>query len=223
MFDLVLLFTFLLTILVGVLRGAIKEVFSAAVVVISVMVTYHNADIFLELFDVKPGPIVVPLSGVSVFITSFVILSLVNSWILYLISPVRLGPADRVLGGVFGVLRGIAYCYLLFAVLNIFYYALNGDEIGNSSREPGYYLPIWLKNAKSFSTLNYLDNAVNSLIPDEVFASLRTYSATFSNDSTELSRSDEKAFLPGLLDSLLDERAEFSEKNEYEDGMQAAS
>ncbi|ACT69775.1 CvpA family protein [Neorickettsia risticii] len=212
MFDLVLLFIFLLTILVGVLRGAIKEVFGAAVVIISVMVTYHNADIFLELFDVKPGPIVVPLSGISVFITSFVILGLINGWILYLISPVRLGPADRVLGGFFGVLRGIAYCYLLFAVLNIFYYALNGDEIGNSSREAGYYLPTWLKNAKSFSALNYLDSAVNSLIPDEVFASLRTYSATFSNGTTELSRSEEKVFLPGLLDSLLDEKAEFNEK-----------
>ncbi|QHD65448.1 CvpA family protein [Neorickettsia findlayensis] len=206
MFDLVLLFVFLLTVLVGVLRGAIKEVFSAAVIIISVMFTYHNANVFLELFDVKPGPIVAPLSGVSVFITSFVILGLINGWVMYLIAPVRLGPADRVLGGFFGVLRGIAYCYLLFAMLNVFYYALNGDEIEDSSREPGYYLPIWLKSAKSFSALNYLDSAVNSVIPDEVFVSLRTYSATFHNNSPESSRSDERVFLPGLLDSLLDEK-----------------
>lgn len=208
MFDLVLLFVLLLTVLVGVLRGAIKEVFGAAVVVISVITTYHQGGVFLELFDVDPGPIVTPLSGISVFITSFVVLSLVSSWIIYLLSPVRLGPVDRMLGALLGALRGIVYCYFLFAFLNIFYYGLNGNDIKDDTEESRYYLPEWLKVARSYNVLNYFDSAFNSVVPEEVFVSLRGYSATLRDDVGEVQESDDRMFVEGMLNSLLDEKEE---------------
>ncbi|AHX11726.1 colicin V production family protein [Neorickettsia helminthoeca str. Oregon] len=164
------------------LRGSIKEIFSAAVIVISAMITYHNGNIFLEFFNVSSGPVVTPLSWIALFIISVVVLGLLNSWIMYLVSPIRLGPTDRVLGLLCGALRGVVYCYLIFAVLNIFYYSLNGDEEKDLEQKPGYYLPTWLKSAKAYSTLSYLDSSLNAAIPGEVFASLRSYSKTFKDD-----------------------------------------
>ena len=54
----------------------------------------------------------------------FILINLSISAKLHALKPIRLGMFDRSFGVLFGAFKGIFFCYLVFAVLNVFYYSL---------------------------------------------------------------------------------------------------
>ena len=60
---------------------------------------------------------------ISVFIVSYVMMTIVNRLIVGLISSDRSGPIDRLFGVIFGIVRGYIIVVMIFSVLNNWYFS----------------------------------------------------------------------------------------------------
>jgi membrane protein required for colicin V production len=107
--DVAFLVIISISILLGVLKGFIRELFSLAFFLIAVILSflfYHEVGTFYLKF-IKNRDI----SNFTGFITIFIIVIIVGSVVTYLIKKIfTLGPlksVDRILGGLFGLVRGV--------------------------------------------------------------------------------------------------------------------
>lgn len=183
MFDFILLFIVVLSVLLGILRGAIKEIFNLFALVLSILITLHHYDLFLILFQVERGPAVNIISAIGVFVVSFIIIMLINAWIVYSLTPIRLNIPDRFLGAFIGCAKGIFFGYALFVFINVFYYALyyNAEDQKKNKDDLYYYLPHWVKDSSAYSALIYLDENVNRAVPESVNENIKEFGESFSN------------------------------------------
>jgi membrane protein required for colicin V production len=120
--DIILIIIFFLSIIFGILKGFIRELFSLAFFIIGVVLS------FLFYYDV--GELFMPhlknreVSNFAGFITIFVVVLIVGSLGTYLIKKLfSLGPLksiDMILGGVFGLLRGILIASIIVFALIVF-------------------------------------------------------------------------------------------------------
>jgi membrane protein required for colicin V production len=166
-----------------VLRGAIKEIFNLIALIVSVLITLYHYDIFLILFQVTPGPVVNVVSTIGVFIISFIIIMLINAWILYALTPIRLNVVDRFFGFFLGFAKGVIFAYLIFAFINVFYYSLyyNAEDQKQNNNDVYYYLPSWVKGSNIYTILIYLDENINKTIPESVHANIKEFTESFES------------------------------------------
>ena len=137
--DLILILILFLSILFGILKGFIRELFSLAFFIIGVVLSF--------LFYYEVGELFLPqlknreVSNFAGFITIFVVVSIVGSLVTYLIKKLfTLGPLkniDMILGGVFGLLRGILIVSIIVFALIVF--PVN-DKLVTKSRLSPYVL-----------------------------------------------------------------------------------
>ena len=104
------------SVLVGALRGFIKEVFSLAVWAAAFLVAYHFAG---DVADLMADAVTLPsartaMGFAGLFIAVLLVGGLVNYLLGRLVETTGLSGTDRLLGGVFGAARGLA---LVVAVL----------------------------------------------------------------------------------------------------------
>ena len=114
--DYVILGIAAISILVGVIRGFIKEVFSLAVWAAAFLVAYHFAG---DVADLMVNAIALPsartaMGFAGLFIAVLLVGGLANYLLGKLVETTGLSGTDRLLGGVFGAARGLA---LVVAVL----------------------------------------------------------------------------------------------------------
>ena len=105
-----------ISILVGALRGFIKEVFSLAVWTAAFLVAYYFAG---DVADLMEGAVTLPSARTAMGFTGlFVAVLLVGGLLTYLlgrlVETTGLSGTDRLLGGVFGAARGLV---LIVAVM----------------------------------------------------------------------------------------------------------
>jgi len=114
--DYAILGTIAISILVGALRGFIKEVFSLVVWAAAFVIAYlYGGDIATLMVDHISLPSVRTAMGFTgLFIAVLLIGGLLNYLLGRLIESTGLSGTDRLLGGVFGTARGLA---LVVAVL----------------------------------------------------------------------------------------------------------
>lgn len=122
--DLALGVLLLLSILVGVLRGFIREVFSLGSLLLAgwIAVTFSAdfasylarwiADEFLQQVA----------AGVGLFVVSAFTLGLVSTFLVYLLKKVGLAGMDRTLGGIFGLIRGVALAVIAVWIIGKTFY-----------------------------------------------------------------------------------------------------
>lgn len=121
--DIVLLLLIFLSILFGVIKGFIREIFSLVFLIIAVVLSflfYHDAgNLFVKLTKDRD------ISNFAGFISIFVIVLIIGSVVTFFIRKIlTIGPlksVDRILGGVFGLLRGILISAIIVFGLVVFH------------------------------------------------------------------------------------------------------
>lgn len=182
MLDFIVLIIIALFILIGVLRGFLKEVFGLAGFIVAILITVYNYNILIKIFNIEHNLLVFNIiSTVCVFLISMLLMTLLKTWILYALSPIRLGFLDRFLGFFTGALKGMIIAYLLLVIINMYYYAIYYDNYKRYA-ETDYYLPMWMKGAISYSYFYLpLEAKLNYWIPHKTYIRLQENLANASN------------------------------------------
>ena len=106
------------SVLVGVLRGFIKEVFSLAVWVAAFLVAYYFAgdvaDLMAETVTLPSARTAMGFAGL--FIAVLLVGGLINYLLGKLVQTTGLSGTDRLFGGVFGAARGLALVVAMLLV-----------------------------------------------------------------------------------------------------------
>lgn len=134
--DIILVIILFLSILFGILKGFIRELFSLAFFIIAVVLSF--------LFYHEVGGIFMPslknrdVSNFAGFITIFVLVLILGAVVTYLVKKVfTIGPLktiDMILGGLFGLLRGILIASIIVFALIVF--PVNENLIVKSQLSP---------------------------------------------------------------------------------------
>ncbi|MGD8346826.1 MAG: CvpA family protein [Lysobacterales bacterium] len=107
-----------LSVLVGVFRGFIKEVFSLFVWAAAFLVAYHFSGDVAQLMEqaVTLPSARLAMGFAGLFIAVLLVGGLINYLLGKLVQSTGLSGTDRLLGGVFGAARGLALVVVLLLV-----------------------------------------------------------------------------------------------------------
>lgn len=134
--DIILLIILGVSILLGILKGFIRELFSLAFFIIAVVLAflfyYDVGGIYMSGFKNRD------VSNFAGFITIFVVVLIIGAVVTYLVKKIfTIGPLkaiDMILGGLFGLLRGILILSIIVFALIVF--PVNDNLVLNSKLSP---------------------------------------------------------------------------------------
>ncbi len=159
--DIAVLIIIVLSSLVGVLRGIVKETLSLLSWAIAGFITWHfTADVNEYVSQsISSKPISFAVSAIGLFFTVLIICAIINSFIAKLIHMGGLNGIDRSAGLLYGILRGAFIVSLCFLALTM---VISGsvdafdieaiDEPEKTIFDTAKY-PEWLEKAHSFNGL----------------------------------------------------------------------
>lgn len=119
--DLILGFVLLASIVIGIVRGFIKEMLSLVAWGLAFWIAYRYsapASEWLDSFIGNPT-LSSPLGSIGVFVASLLILSLAGNLLSRLFKRSGLTGTDRLLGAVFGTGRGLAILIATLVILRL--------------------------------------------------------------------------------------------------------
>ncbi len=148
-----------ISLLVGLLRGFIKEVFSLVVWAAAFIIAYRFADDLAVLMEAQ---VTVPsartaIGFIGLFIVVLVIGGLINYLLGRLVESTGLSGTDRLLGGFFGIARGVAI--VIAAILVTGFTPLPADGWWKESRMIHSFMPlvVWSSDFLPDAASEYLD------------------------------------------------------------------
>jgi membrane protein required for colicin V production len=154
MLDLVLLVVMLISGLLAMIRGFMREVLSIAAWLIAALVTLYAYPRVMPLaqhyFSSKIVAMGLAIGGV--FLVTLLIVSIITVRISDMVLDSRVGALDRTLGFLFGLGRGL----IIVVVAFVFFAWL----------VPDHSQPTWVRNAKSKVVLQSTGEWLKSLLPD---------------------------------------------------------
>jgi membrane protein required for colicin V production len=158
----------LISAILATARGLTREVLSLATwagsAAIAVYMWQYQPQIAEGFID-DPNVAAVATILVS-FIVSLIVLHLITMRLADFVGDSRIGPLDRTLGFVFGVLRGI----LIAIVVVIFGTWLLGASAQNNYQD----LPDWARESKSLPVLDNWGRALIAVLPDDLEGQVTT-------------------------------------------------
>jgi len=158
-FDLVIAAVFLISILIGIMRGFIREALSIASWIFAVWlaVTFcEAAGDFISQFISIPAEGFRTAAGFAlVFIGTLFLFSVISYFLTKLLSKGAVKGADRVLGAGFGVVRGIAIMVIIF---------LAGRGMGMENND-------WWQNSKYIGQFQTTADYVEKMLPSQLRSS----------------------------------------------------
>jgi membrane protein required for colicin V production len=169
--DLLFIAIFFFSILFGLIRGLLRELLAVCVLVAALVIAFiYYPDIGLLLSGVIKGRELADLAG---FLLLLLLVGVAGSLVSRLISKLLAGgplkALDRLLGGVFGVLR--AFLLAGIVIYGFIAFPLN-DELLKESRLAPYLInalkrgievlpPAWRDKLKSIKLYDYKENSRN--------------------------------------------------------------
>lgn len=134
--DFIILFILSLSVLFGFIKGLLRELLSIAFFIVAVIMAflfYLDAGKFLSSF-ISSKEIAYFVGFISIFVMVIIIGILVTYYVkkVFIIGPLK--PIDRILGGVFGLLRGILMSAVL--VFGFITFSVNKEWINHSRLTP---------------------------------------------------------------------------------------
>ncbi|MFP3035587.1 MAG: CvpA family protein [Wolbachia sp.] len=176
LFDCLIIFIIVVCVIISVTRGFIKELCALMFLFLSVFLTANHYDFFAinynKYFDSKGTQNI--LSTISVFIILNLIFMIVNNWLMYILSPIRLGLIDRVTGILVGALRGILLSYVLFFAVHLYCCMAYDKKEEQSKIEAEDILPNWIINSHSYQALfSTVEDIVDVYIPESLILKIK--------------------------------------------------
>jgi len=201
--DAIVVLVILLSGILAFLRGFVHEVLAVASWIGAAFATLYG---FPRLQPLTQKIIAVPLladvtTGVVIFLVVLIVLSLVTRMAAGLVRNLGLGPLDRTLGLIFGLLRGFLLVCLAWLAF-VWFVPLKEDR------------PDWIQEARSKPALVWGSGMLLDLIPEglleegesaaggtmEQLDSLRRSATAFEELSSPLQKGNEKSEEPAYND-----------------------
>ncbi|MFL3876253.1 CvpA family protein [Wolbachia endosymbiont of Trichogramma kaykai] len=173
-FDSLIIFIIVLCVIISITRGFIKEVCALMFLLLSVFLTASYYDFFIinysKYFDSKATQNI--LSTISVFIILNLTFMTMNNWLMYILSPIRLGLMDRVTGMFVGTLRGILLSYVLFFAVHLYCHTVYDKQEGEYKVED--ILPNWIISSHSYQALFVTtEEVINMYVPESLILKIK--------------------------------------------------
>ncbi|MGL9758835.1 MAG: CvpA family protein [Wolbachia sp.] len=175
-FDSLIIFIIVLCVIISITRGFIKELCALMFLLLSVFLTANYYDFFIinysKYFDSKVTQNI--LSTISVFIILNLTFMTMNNWLMYILSPIRLGLMDRVTGIFVGALRGILLSYVLFFAVHLYCHIVYDKKEGESKIDAEDILPNWIINSHSYQALFVTtEEIINMYVPESLILKIK--------------------------------------------------
>jgi membrane protein required for colicin V production len=153
--DVLLLVVMLISGLLAMIRGFMREILSIAAWIIAAVVTLYAYSRVLPLAQgyVSSKMVATAISVGAVFLITLLVVSIVTVRISDLVLDSRIGALDRTLGFLFGLGRGL----LIVVVAFLFFAWL----------VPDHSQPQWVRGAKSKVVLQSTGQWLMSMLPDD--------------------------------------------------------
>jgi membrane protein required for colicin V production len=118
LFDYVVIAIVGLSLIIGVMRGAVKEVFSLASWIVAFIVAKTMSVAVAGIMEsmIANPTLRLLVAFIGLFIVALIVMSLISMAINSLIKKIGLGPLDRVLGLLIGLVRGVVIMLILVLV-----------------------------------------------------------------------------------------------------------
>jgi membrane protein required for colicin V production len=135
--DYIILVPLLYLTIKGIIRGIIREIASLAGIILGIWLgMIYQEDLSAVLRDYLPDNRFIPILSIALIFILMVILANIAGWGLKSIfRKLFLGWIDRVMGGVFAVVKTIFIAYFVLVILT-FYMPRNAPLISESVRAP---------------------------------------------------------------------------------------
>jgi membrane protein required for colicin V production len=161
--DIVLIVVMLISGLLAMVRGFMREVLSITAWLLAAAATLYSYSKLLPLAKQYFNNDIVAAVAVvgGVFLVTLLIVSVVTIRISDMVLDSRVGALDRTLGFLFGLARG----FLVVLVAFVFFNWL----VSENSQPP------WVKNAKSLTILKAAGDSLRSILPDNLEALYQRY------------------------------------------------
>lgn len=193
--DLIVAAALLVSGILAMLRGFVKEVLTVAGWIGAIFITAYGykplapllADIFAELWIAE-----LAMAGI-LFLFSLVILTILSHMASGRIQGSMLGQLDRALGFVFGLVRGLAFICLLYLVGTLFW-----DEND---------LPAGIGNARTLPLVQVGADVIAGMFPEDTFPG-REDAGGPTSDSVNGIRKGVEDMVEGMAKEKLEEMIE---------------
>jgi len=140
--DIVIIAIVLISLLIGLFRGFIREVLSLLSWVVSLWIAYTYATlgaVYLEPYIDQP-PLRVVAAFAGIFIVALILISIVSYLVYRLLSITGISGVDRSLGTLFGVVRGIVIVAVF--ILGAAFMDFTSQPWWQDSLLVNYFLPV---------------------------------------------------------------------------------
>ena len=119
--DLIILSIIVISVVISLMRGFVKEALSLAGWLVSLWVAMTFSSGMAELFgsSIKDPTLRLLAAFISLFILSLMVGAIINFFATQLVQRVGLTGVDRTIGGVFGFLRGILLVTIIVMLLGL--------------------------------------------------------------------------------------------------------
>ncbi|MCW5680456.1 MAG: CvpA family protein [Xanthobacteraceae bacterium] len=160
--DMGLLAVMLISGVLAMVRGFLREVFSIASWVLAALAAVYGYQRVLPYVKqyVNNDLIATGIAAGGIFLITLLIVSLITVKISDMVLDSRIGALDRTLGFIFGLARGL----IVMVVAFIFFLWL----------VPEKSLPSWAAEARSFHILKNTGDWLISVLPDDIEARVRS-------------------------------------------------
>jgi membrane protein required for colicin V production len=159
----------LVSLIAGIIRGLVSELFSLGFLILSVVlaIAFYPPAAVVWLKLVADKGLANFFGFLTIFLAVLILGSVMTGWLKKLVADSPLGPLDRLLGGVFGLIRAlvlswiIVFCFLeLRAREDVLLHSRLSPYVMRSFR---IFLNLVPENArKKIETLQYHDQQKNS-------------------------------------------------------------
>lgn len=160
LFDAIVFAVVLISAVLAMARGFVREVLSVASWVLAALAAFYFYDALLPLLEpyFSNQTIAIIISAAVIFFVALIVLTFITIKIADMVIDSRVGPVDRLLGFIFGAARGV----LLLVIAFFFFTWL----------VPLADQPTWIANAQSRPILENLGRSLVAVLPDDIESTL---------------------------------------------------